>query len=361
MARDLGVTAPKKGSHYPTIIKWMGGDLRDAVEDKLRRAKAQGVLALGDAGTGDVKRARKIRQLEQLKRDIDRAVNVARDETAGEDGRGGWVRDNDGGPLVLKPVTIDRFGAQMLWRHAERWLCMSATIVSAEQMAESLGVGDGEWAVVRVPMTFPEENRPIYQCPVANMTAKDKAEAWPAMVDGIVAVLGQDKYRGERVLVHAVSYALADAITQGLRRKGIGREVVTYRGAGEREQAIAKYRSVRGAVMVASSLDRGVDFKGDDCRCVIVAKVPFPYLGDPQVSKRMHQPGGNEWYVVQTVRTVVQMTGRGVRSSDDWADTWVLDAQFGTNLWKKARRMFPKWWSSAVEFVPRRELFGGKF
>ena len=87
-----------------------------------------------------------------------------------------------------------------------------------------------------------------------------------------------------------------------------------------------------------------------------MAKVPFPYLGDPQVSKRMHMPGGKQWYAVQTVRTIVQMTGRGVRSKDDWCATYVLDSQFGSNIYKRHKRLFPEWWREAVEFMPRRDL-----
>lgn len=93
---------------------------------------------------------------------------------------------------------------------------------------------------------------------------------------------------------------------------------------------------------------RGVDLKGDACRVQVIAKVPFPSLADKQVSARMRLPGGDTWYKVQTVREMVQMTGRGVRSETDHAVTYVLDEQF-QRVWSQSKRLFPQWWREAVD------------
>jgi Rad3-related DNA helicase len=90
-----------------------------------------------------------------------------------------------------------------------------------------------------------------------------------------------------------------------------------------------------------------VDFSGDDCRVVIIAKVPFPNLVDPQVSARLYSSGGNNWYRMATIRTIVQMTGRGMRSAGDWCRNYVLDKQFN-KLWNESRNMIPRWWKDAV-------------
>ena len=50
---------------------------------------------------------------------------------------------------------------------------------------------------------------------------------------------------------------------------------------------------------------------------------------------------------MQTIRDIVQMTGRGVRSADDWAITYVLDSQFTKNVWRN-KFLFPEWWREAV-------------
>ena len=90
---------------------------------------------------------------------------------------------------------------------------------------------------------------------------------------------------------------------------------------------------------------------------MVVAKCPFPSLGDSQVGARLHSSGGQQWYSVETIRTLVQMTGRGVRNKDDWCLTYILDSGFTSNIWKKAKHLLPAWWVEAVDkSFPVRKL-----
>lgn len=356
--KELGVEAPPKGVRKTTIAKWFRETLGPAVRDRLKGLPRY---------TDDVKVLRQRTAWERLLRRVEPMAEAVDDDN--------WVRDNKAGPLVLKPVKVDGYGQGNLWRHGKRWLCMSATIVSAEEMAESLGLDGGagvregggseggmeddvlgdvdveepiDWRVVKVPMTFPVENRRMNVVGVANMVAREKEDAYPKMARAIGHVV--DRHPGERVLVHTVSYDLARYLHREVGKQVRGsRVVVTYTQGRDREDAIRRYRQHEGAIMFAPSLDRGVDFKGDDCRVVVVAKVPFPYLGDTQVSQRLHMPGGQQWYAVQTVRSLVQMTGRGVRSEDDWCVVYVLDKQFGGNVYRKNKGLLPEWWKEALE------------
>ena len=80
----------------------------------------------------------------------------------------------------------------------------------------------------------------------------------------------------------------------------------------------------------------------------MVAKVPFPALGDRQVSERLRRPGGQVWYGVQVARSLVQMTGRGVRHENDWATTFILDKQFPRWYREAGRKLLPDWWIEAI-------------
>lgn len=42
------------------------------------------------------------------------------------------------------------------------------------------------------------------------------------------------------------------------------------------------------------------------------------------------------------------MTGRGMRSIDDSCDSYILDRQFISNIWKKNQSLLPNWWKEAV-------------
>lgn len=270
--------------------------------------------------------------------------------TITDDGLTGWVYDGyDRGNIVFKPVMVDEFGPTHLWNHADEWLLMSGTIIDPTEMVTSLGIPDTKpWTVVTVPMTFPRENRPVHVIPVAEMSRKNKDEAWPLMLDKIneIAVL----HGNDRILVHAVSYALAEFLAGGLPRD----RVITYGASTERAAALSAYLSQPGAILVAPSMDRGVDLPGDACRVQVICKLPFPYLGDKQIQTRLYATrGGQQWYVVQCIRSFVQMTGRGVRNKDDHAVTYILDKAFQNNIWKKGKHLLPKYLIDAIDWSGR--------
>jgi len=243
------------------------------------------------------------------------------------------------------------------------------------------------WAKVAVPMMFEAHKRPIVLKPVAEVTRNGGEESERKVAGAIKNVLGRGKgftaqkpltetvdagtvHEPRRVLVHAVSFFLTRRIVETLTGKPVDRltretqrtvrigddtwEVHWYTRAEDRNATLAKFtrEDQRGRrtkrVLVAASMDRGVDLPGDLCDTQIIAKVPYPSLGDRQVSERIRQPGGRIWYQCQVARTLLQMTGRGVRSVDDECVTWILDAQF-TKWWTDGgRTLMPRWWREAI-------------
>ena len=142
--------------------------------------------------------------------------------------------------------------------------------------------------------------------------------------------------------MHTVPYDLTLFVKDVVKKSG--RKVYSYNQSLGRERALDQFKRSKGGVLVAPSMDRGVDLPDDLCRVVVIAKVPFPYLGDRQVSARLHARGGQTWYTVQTIRSIVQMTGRATRHKDDWSVSYILDSQFERNVWAKGRQLFPQWW-----------------
>lgn len=132
--------------------------------------------------------------------------------------------------------------------------------------------------------------------------------------------------------------------------------MLSYACAEEREQILNDFTASSGAgrVLVAPSMQRGVDLSDDLCRCLIVLVVPKPYYGDARVRVRMASKNGQRWYQVQQVRELCQMTGRGVRHEHDHCDTYVLDSEFGP-LWRRGRDLFPDWWREAVMRLRKQE------
>lgn len=325
--KKLHLNPPKKGSHFTTVQEWVATTFMRALKDYTTQLGARNTSV-------EIQRER--REAAGL---YSAAVNFL--DTQGE-----WIRDNDAGPLVYKPITVGPWGNQTLWQHGKKWLCMSGSIVSMREQVVSLGALELDVRLVTVPMSFPVANRPIIIAPVADMKYSNREIAFPQMAHAIGEILRVDKHAGQRVLVHCVSYELADYLFRNVEMSG--RYKFTYHNSFERDGAFTAYTQTPGGVLFAPSMDRGFDFKEDLARVVIIAKVPFPSLGDKRISARIHEPGGQDWYNVQTVRTVLQMTGRGVRSDTDTCTTYILDAQFNTTLWGKAKSLFPRWWRDAM-------------
>jgi len=234
---------------------------------------------------------------------------------------------------------------------------MSGTVVDAETMCGGLGLERDEWEVVEVPMTFARENRLVRVAPVADMSRKALEKDWDgemrALTDAVWVVL--ERHAGENVLVHTVSYKLNADVMEVVEDWAETRRVVhgeqvrvhTYDRAADRDDVLEDFKR-EGGVLVGPSLDRGVDLPGDLCRVQVLVKVPFPNLGDRQVAERAKGPGGERWYAAQCARTVVQMTGRGVRGEGDWCVSYVLDKQF-FRWWKgEGKRLLPRWWRDAM-------------
>lgn len=349
-AKKMGLKIPVKGARVKTVRTWLENDLRAALRDELSKLSKQ--AALFDVGESIEVMKEKTKIVRMLTRIHSVAQGLSSDEGEKESW-GDWVRDYDyrhEDDLVLKPVRVGGQGAVKLWPHSERWLCMSASLISPEEQAESLGLDalGWEWETVTVPMTFPVKNRPIVYRPAANITYATRDVEVPKMIVGLEKVL--EEYPDENVLVHTVNYKLAGELYDGLRAGEAlgGRDAWTYRGPVDRASTLERFKS-HGGVLLAPSMDRGIDLPDDLCRVVVVAKIPFLNLSDRQVSERMRSEGGQTWYAVQVARTLVQMTGRGVRSEEDWCSTFILDKQFGS-WWKDGRRLMPGWWKEALNF-----------
>jgi hypothetical protein len=166
------------------------------------------------------------------------------------------------GDITFSPIRVDQDAKDLLWRHGKKWLLMSATLIP-DEMEQSLGIEAAglKWGVVNVPSTFPVENRRVIVRNAANMTKANKDVEWPKMVDIVKKVLA--RYPDDRTLIHTVSYDLTSYLFENLR--DCGRPLVVYGSAKEREEALRIYSETPGAVLLAPSMDRGVDLKEDLC------------------------------------------------------------------------------------------------
>ena len=98
-----------------------------------------------------------------------------------------------------------------------------------------------------------------------------------------------------------------------LFKKNLRASRLIFHDSTDREEALQKHlTSKEPTVLVTPSMSEGVDLRDDLARFQVLVKVPYPSLGDKLVKKRMNR--WSWWYPMQTIKTIVQSVGRGVRS-----------------------------------------------
>jgi Rad3-related DNA helicase len=254
-----------------------------------------------------------------------------------------WVYVEGEERWTFKPIWVSIFGNNYIFSHGEKFLLMSATILSPVRLAQNLGIGRSQWKYKSIPSQFPAENRKVIYHPVANISQKTKNEELPKIIPAIRSILSHHKE--EKGLIHTVSYSNAKYIMDNIR----DRRLVIH-DSKNREETFRRFKlSSTSMVMVSPSMDRGVDLPYELCRFQIITKVPFPDISDKQIAARLYSSDyGRQWYLWLTACTIVQMTGRSTRAEDDFSVCYIIDSNFG-KFYQENHQLFPKWWKEALE------------
>lgn len=259
-----------------------------------------------------------------------------------------WVveqrQTRDGMTAVFKPVSVAPFAEPYLFGFAEQVLMLSATILDADTYLRSLGINPSEAEVITIDSDFPTENRPIYLKPVAKLTRQHIEQDLPKLTTEIAAIM--QSHKNQKGIIHAHSYKIAGSIMKNLPKDCKAR-ILTHFNASEREAVLEKHqRSLSPTVLLSPSMTEGVNLVEDLSRFQVICKIPYPFLGDPQIARR--KDIDPDWYQWRTALTVVQAYGRSVRSVDDTAVTYILDKDFARFLKWQSKRL-PNWFTSAIQ------------
>lgn len=256
-----------------------------------------------------------------------------------------WVMDiveADGRSLrkaEFKPVDVGPYAEELLFRLGRRVVMMSATIVNRQVFCETLGIPSDQVAFLSVDSPFPIENRPIHYIPVGSMAKDQLDETLPRLAEAIKVIL--DEHKKEKGIIHCHTYKIASYIKKHIRSK----RLITHTSEDREEKIREHMSSDRPTVLLSPSLSEGIDLKDDLSRFQVVCKVPFPYLGDKLVRKRMNKRP--KWYPYQTAKTVVQAVGRSIRNEADHAVTYILDDNW-ERFFRSNADMFPESFRNAL-------------
>lgn len=338
--------------HYPEnydeLASWRQWAVSAPIDRLVERSEAQLPLlfdprsgkSLGDITDSQIEIHKGITRLRALQRKLNRFATEVNDNWVFYEDR------NDKGEIswIFKPVFISDYAFDYCWRHTKCVLGMSGTILDHKLMADSLGIPLEAVKYHRMPSLFPPERRLIYYQGVANLTRDTLNSELPKIAEAVDSLL--QKHAWDKVLVHTTSYQIRDYLMANLSP----RERLITHGSENRAQKLEEFKkSTTSLVLLSPSFDRGVDLVDDQCRAIIIVKVPYPNLADLQIKKRMEAPGGNLWYLTRAVQTIIQMTGRGMRHENDYVTSYILDTQF-RKLFGRVRHLFPDWWQKALRW-----------
>lgn len=250
--------------------------------------------------------------------------------------------------IVARPLYAKAFAQDLLFSHAERVLCMSATILDVSVWAENLGLHKDEVELIQSPCDFPVENRPINLDYCGNMGYKyfsarqnPQAPTRPKFSAKVAAILGN--HEGQRGIIHCHSFELARCLLEDIGSK---RFLFQDDFQGRKDEMLAEHARRKDSVIVAPAMHEGVDLKDDLARFQIIAKVPWPSLGDKVIKERANRD--DRYYAWLTALKIVQSYGRSVRSREDWATTYIVDQGFDAFVARHGKTMLPKWFMEAV-------------
>ncbi len=235
--------------------------------------------------------------------------------------------------FVFKSIDVSGYATEYLFRLGERVLLMSATILDHEVFCQSLGIPKEETAFISIPSPFPVENRPILFNPIGSMSSKVIDKSLPNIVQAVKMIMAAHK--NEKGIIHCHSYKVVNHLKRNIRSS----RILTHNSENRDEILYKHIHGDKDTVLLSPSMTEGVDLKGDASRFQIICKVPYPYLGDKLVKKRMNK--WKKWYPLQTAKSIVQSVGRSVRSSDDHAVSYILDADFD-RFYRMNSSFFPK-------------------
>ena len=222
--------------------------------------------------------------------------------------------------LYIKPLKIDKLAAQILWPKdiVKKIVFLSSTI--GEKDIEMLGLQDRKVRYFECDSPIPPERRPFVYWPVVDMSYKQRQKSLPDLIKAITKIA--DNFPDKKGIVHC-TYDVAEK----LRRTEAFDDRFMFHGKRDKNDMYYRFRETKEPkILIASGMSEGIDLAGPDFGFQVITMVTRPSLADDVNFWRIKYD--KEVYDWETVRTIIQQTGRISRGPEDMGVTIMLDKQF---------------------------------
>lgn len=237
---------------------------------------------------------------------------------------GDWIVGESwhGESITFDPVWPTSYTEQLLFRGIPKVVFLSATITP--KALDVIGVGKSEREFVEYPSSFPLSRRPVWILSDKNTPRVDfrmsEHDEW-LWIELIDAFLEKRVNLGRKGIIHCVSYARMERIKQLSRFRKL---FITNNDSSETQEAIERFKKSTDGILLSPSVTTGEDFPDDECRWIVVAKLPFNNSKDPIARRREQLDKGYGGFEMMT--TLAQSVGRGMRSMTDWCEAVIMDS-----------------------------------
>jgi len=317
---------PERFDNIFDVIRW--------AKSKLNKTK-QEIRFLEDLNQLSIPMLKKLENLKKLEAKLELFLEDA------ENNPQNWTFRKSGSKLEVKPLNAGGVLNRLVWWRGKKRLITSGTIINGNLFRKHNGL-PGKTLYIRVPHTFPVENRPIIYTPVGKMTKDERSNTYNNLIDKIHEII--DNHPNDNILIHCHSYEIAQEIS---KRLDTNRRVIIH-DSSDREDKLQEFINSKNSILISVGFSRGVDLKYDLCRCQIITKIPYPDISDIRVQEIWVKRRNWKWARYQAIKNLVQMAGRIVRAEDDYGITYILDSSF-ENL-KRYKSEFPSWFLEAVQY-----------
>lgn len=332
-ARDILKCKPPRNDTQPAIYDWICTTYLKALKKHLASLE-KSLMKLSNDIEGYGIHSKQYEILDKHICKINRFIEVYKPEN--------WIMnvaipsfDNKkaGKKYEFKPIDVSPYSHDTFFKLGGRVLMMSATIVDKDIFCTSLGLEPDDVAYLAIPSPFPVENRPIHYIPAGSMSKSVIDKTLPVVAETIRMLL--EKHSKDKGIIHCTNYKVAKYV-----KENVGSPRLMLHDSLNRDEVLKLHiNSPDPTVLLSPSMTEGVDLHDDLSRFQILCKVPFPYLGDLVIKKRMEK--NNRWYPYMTAKSVIQSLGRSIRNESDHAISYILDSDW-ERFYRQNANLFPK-------------------
>jgi len=256
----------------------------------------------------------------------------------------------------FKQVTGAKNFHDILKPMGNRFLFMSSTILNKEGFCKDLGLPEDDTAFLSLDSEFPVDKRPVLYRPTMKMNqgwdSDERKDELNEMGESVKQVA--EMHKNDSGIIHTANFKLSKWVVEVLETWPENNHRILHHNPSdkfkiERGDVIDDYiKSDVPTILVSPSITEGLDLIDDLARFAVFLKVPFGYLGDQWIKRRLQM--SREWYERQALIEVIQGGGRIVRSETDWGVVYILDKSWGYLHYRSSGKI-PPWWNKAYSKI----------